>query len=664
MKYITKLLGNLGVGTKLGMILGLPLICMLILGVMLGAQQWDQTTRMGKLVESIQLSVHVGNLIHDLQKERGASAGYISSRGATFGNALRSQRAETDRAFNELKDIFNDFDVNALTEEGADEVKTLIRDMGELSSIRSAVDGFTISADDMMDWYSKMDDSGLTAIAEGVHAAYDPDLSANPDLTMMISTYYTFLESKELAGVERALFSSVFSANSIDQAKRDALVSNIGKQEAYLDVFLDTAEDGYLEFYRESMGDIGVATAVTEVERLRAIAFSKSSNFGVNAEHWFNTITKKIDGLHAAEKEMTADLISESSVLESEGLVYLWETMIIIGILTVLVVLLGVTISRGITNAVKDTMNVLQSLASGDLTQRVVTESSDEIGVMNGYLSQAMDSLQATITAISGNSHTLSGAAEELTAVSHQMGANAEETSAQAGVVAGASETISNNVQTVASGIEEFSVSTREISSNASEAAKVASEGVKLAADTTSAISALNVSSLEIGEIVSAINSIAEQTKLLALNATIEAARAGEAGKGFAVVASEVKDLAMETAKASDNISQKIKVIQGDTESSVEAIGRIDEVIGKINEYTTTIASAVEEQSATANEIANNIADAARGTSEITQNVAGVAEAAQSTSTGASDTQTASAELASMAAELQQLVGKFKFENA
>jgi len=664
MKYITKLMGNLSVSTKLGMILGLPLIVMMILGFMLGSQQYDQTVRMGKLVNSIQLSVHVGNMVHDLQKERGASAGYISSRGASFGNALRSQRAETDRAINELKDIFSDFDVESLTPEGADEIKNLLRDMGELSSVRSAVDGFTISADDMMDWYSKMDDSALTAIAEGVHAAYDPDLSANPDLTMMIATYYAFLESKELAGVERALLSSVFSADKIDTAKRDEVLTNIGKQQGYLDVFLDTSEDGYLEFYRESMGEMGVANAVTEVERMRALAFNKNSGFGVNAEQWFNTISKKIDGLHAAEKDMTEDLIGESSALQSEGLVYLWETIIIVGGLTVLVILLGFTISKGITNAVKETMNVLQSLASGDLTQRVVTESSDEIGVMNGYLTQAMDSLQATITAISGNSHTLSGAAEELTAVSHQMGANAEETSAQAGVVAGASETISNNVQTVASGIEEFSVSTREISSNASEAAKVAAEGVRLAADTTAAISTLNVSSMEIGEIVSAINSIAEQTKLLALNATIEAARAGEAGKGFAVVASEVKDLAMETAKASDNISQKIKVIQGDTESSVEAIARIDEVIGKINEYTTTIASAVEEQSATANEIANNIADAARGTSEITQNVAGVAEAAQSTSTGASDTQTASSELASMAAELQQLVAKFKFENA
>jgi methyl-accepting chemotaxis protein len=169
------------------------------------------------------------------------------------------------------------------------------------------------------------------------------------------------------------------------------------------------------------------------------------------------------------------------------------------------------------------------------------------------------------------------------------------------------------------------------------------------------------VSSTEIGEIINAITSIAQQTKLLALNATIEAARAGEAGKGFAVVANEVKDLAMETAKASDDIAQKIEVIQFDTTEAVQAINKINEVIAQINEFQSTIASAVEEQSATAGEISRNVADVAQGSGQITQNISGVAEAAQSTSTGANDTLQSSDELSRMAAELQQHVVKFKY---
>jgi len=306
--------------------------------------------------------------------------------------------------------------------------------------------------------------------------------------------------------------------------------------------------------------------------------------------------------------------------------------------------------------------NRLKEISEGDLTQRVDVGSQDEIGQLGISLNAFAEEINDSIRAISGNSQTLSGAAEELTSVSQQMGANAEETSAQASVVAGASETISSNVQTVASGIEELSSTTHEIASNASEAAKVALSAVETADAANETVSKLNASSSEIGEIINSITSIAQQTKLLALNATIEAARAGEAGKGFAVVANEVKDLAMETGKASDDIAQKIEVIQSDTTEAVQAISKINEVIAQINEFQSTIASAVEEQSATAGEISRNVADVAEGSGQITQNISGVAEAAQSTSTGANDTLQASAELSRMAAELQQHVTKFKFD--
>jgi methyl-accepting chemotaxis protein len=174
-------------------------------------------------------------------------------------------------------------------------------------------------------------------------------------------------------------------------------------------------------------------------------------------------------------------------------------------------------------------------------------------------------------------------------------------------------------------------------------------------------VSKLGDSSVEIGQVIKVINSIAEQTNLLALNATIEAARAGEAGKGFAVVANEVKELAKQTGKATEDISQRIQSIQGSTQDAVEAIGQITQVINQINDISNTIASAVEEQSATTNEISRNVAEAAKGAADISQNVTGVAETARGTSSGASDTQTAAAELARMAAELQSLVGQFRY---
>jgi len=184
---------------------------------------------------------------------------------------------------------------------------------------------------------------------------------------------------------------------------------------------------------------------------------------------------------------------------------------------------------------------------------------------------------------------------------------------------------------------------------------------VKVAETTNSIVGKLGESSADIGKVVKVITSIAQQTNLLALNATIEAARAGEAGKGFAVVANEVKELAKETAKATEDISQKIEAIQGDTKGAVEAIAEITTVINQLNDISGTIASAVEEQTATTNEIGRNVTEAAQGSGEIAQNITGVAAAAESTSSGATDTQKAASELARMASELQQLVGQFRY---
>jgi methyl-accepting chemotaxis protein len=204
----------------------------------------------------------------------------------------------------------------------------------------------------------------------------------------------------------------------------------------------------------------------------------------------------------------------------------------------------------------------------------------------------------------------------------------------------------------------------QSIATNAHEAATVASSAVQTAQAANTTIGKLGESSREIGEVIKVITSIAQQTNLLALNATIEAARAGEAGKGFAVVANEVKELAKQTAKATKDISRKINAIQTDTKGAVDAIGTISQVITTINDISGTIATAVEEQSATTNEMTRNVADAAKGSGEITHNIAGVAEAARSTSSSSQESLKASNELAEMAVQLRSLVAQFRIADA
>ncbi|HEY7134018.1 MAG TPA: methyl-accepting chemotaxis protein [Acidimicrobiia bacterium] len=322
---------------------------------------------------------------------------------------------------------------------------------------------------------------------------------------------------------------------------------------------------------------------------------------------------------------------------------------------------LGWLIARKISRPLRQSVDSLDALAHKDLTSTLEVSTADETARMAESLNTATESLRGALAAIAGNSQTLAAASEELTAVSTQMGTNAEETSAQSGVVSAASEEVSRSVESVATAVEEMTASVREIAQSAAEAAQVASQAVGMARETNDDVAKLGESSVEIGNVLKVITSIAEQTNLLALNATIEAARAGESGKGFAVVANEVKELANETARATEDISRKIEAIQCDTTKAVDSIGRITEIVEQINDIQSTIASSVEEQAATTNEIGRNVSEAARGTTEIAENINGVARAAQGTADGVGSTQQAAHELAGMAQELQSLVGEFRY---
>ena len=331
------------------------------------------------------------------------------------------------------------------------------------------------------------------------------------------------------------------------------------------------------------------------------------------------------------------------------------------GIALFLIMIIASWFAKRISSPLVKSVGVLERVAEGDLTQRMEVNSVDETGQMALALNRSLESLSKAMQSIGENAQTLAAASEEMTAVSQTLSATAAETSAQANVVAAASDQVSGNIQTVATGAEEMSASIKEISKNSMEAASVASEAVEMATTTSETIGKLGRSSAEIGEVVKVITSIAQQTNLLALNATIEAARAGEAGKGFAVVAGEVKELAKETAKATENIGAKIETIQTDTKNAVDAILKISGIIAKINDLQSSNAGAVEEQSATTNEMGRNVSDASRSSNEIAENIANVAQAAEGTTKSANDTMQASQELARLASGLQSLVGRFKF---
>ncbi len=324
----------------------------------------------------------------------------------------------------------------------------------------------------------------------------------------------------------------------------------------------------------------------------------------------------------------------------------------------------GMWLTSSITRPVAQVVKVLEAVAVGDLTHQLSIHQEDEIGHMAETLNHTVEKLSGLLQNLGHSAETLSTSSQSLKTTSDNMNDHARTTATQVDLAASTANHVTDSLQTVANATEEMSSSIKEIAANAQQAAQVASSAVHAAESANTTMAKLSQSSSEIGEVVKVITSIAQQTNLLALNATIEAARAGEAGKGFAVVANEVKELAKETARATEDIGRKIGTIQDDTRAAIEAIGQIGGVIGRVNDIASTIASAVEQQNATTNEITRNVAEAAGGGSKVAENIRGVAQAAQDTSRGAKEARGAAVELSRMAAAMEDTLAAFKYERS
>ncbi len=674
-------LENAKIGVRIALALVLPVVGLLIFSGMTLIEKRSVVAEMDSLQELADLAPTISALVHELQKERGRSAVFIGSKGTKFVKELPEQWALSSEKHTNLNNAFNTFDAESFGDALVKKIATAKDALSNLDKTRKNVQARSITVPKMASYYTPTIAKLLKIVEEMAI------LSTNAQVTKSITAYTQFLQGKERSGIERAMGGAGFGAGKFKPVIFQKFVQLIAMQGTFMNTFDLFATQEQRDFLKATV----VGPDVDEVNRMRKIAMDSpvtNDLKGVTGPYWFGTITKKINLLRTVENKVADDLVSlTSSIGKSANTTFLVMIVFTLVLLVITAVLVTVIV-RGITRPIAGMTEDMAALAGGDKSIEIEgAHRGDEIGEMaqavevfkenmikadqlaaeqakeNEAKEKRRVAMEELAANFEGNVSSVLGevgqASNTMKTTAEGMAATAEETSRQSTAVAAAAEEASTNVQTVASAAEELSSSISEISRQVQQSTEISGSAVHEAERADQMVQGLATSANKIGEVVELITDIADQTNLLALNATIEAARAGEAGKGFAVVASEVKNLANQTARATEEISSQIGGIQGATRDSVQAIQGISKTIGEISEIASAIAAAVEEQGAATSEIARNVEQASAGTSDVTSNISSVNAAADETGEAANEVLSAAGSLTMQSDKLSSEVTEF-----
>jgi methyl-accepting chemotaxis protein len=688
-----------GISARIFSLVALALAGIITISVFLIVERRSLANEMETLDELGQFAPVVSAVVHELQKERGMSAGFIASKGVNFRDTLPGQRSDSDTRRKALLVAMKEFPVEQFGDDIKNSLTTAKNALALLDEKRQAVSGFKLTVPQMAGYYTGTI-AKLLGIVEGM-----THYSNNGDVSQAIAAYTAYLQGKERAGIERAMGAGGFGAGKFSPAIYRKFIQLIAMQDTYLSRFYLQAEPEIIALHKATV----TGPAIEEVNRLRKIAIESpiTGNTGdIGSPYWFKTITQKIELLKKVEDGVADYLSSLTSTIHNRAVTAYYGMLAGVVALILVVGAFAVTIALGISRPVSSLTEIMESLAGGKLDVDVkYTGRQDEIGGMaNAILifkdnaiekvrfaeeeerasqerherenadrareETARQEQQQRIALVDDLTSGFEMSVEDVLGIvsssttqvessARSMSDIARQTMDQSVTVASAAEQATASVQTVAAAAEELTASIGEISRQVHQSTSVANSAVEAADGTNETIRRLAESARKVGDVVDLINDIASQTGLLALNATIEAARAGEAGKGFAVVASEVKDLAGQTARATEEIASQISSIQGATDEAVDAIRNITDTIGEMNEIATAIASAVEEQGAATNEISRNVQEAASGTQEVSASIIGVKNGSEETGLASGEVLNASVELNEHFAALQSDVAEF-----
>jgi methyl-accepting chemotaxis protein len=675
------MLKNLKISVRLALALVIPLAAVVVYSGLALTEKNRQADEMEQVEELARLAPVISALVHEMQKERGTSAGFIGSKGAKFADRLPAQRTLTDEKAAALSTALAKFPAGdygqGLTSK-LDAANTALKGMAET---RTGISALTLPMGNATGYYTGTIAKLLGVIEEMAVVSRDARV------TKAIIAYVQLLHGKERAGQERATASGGFGAKKFEPAQHRSFTQLIARQEVFFDTFSKNAAPELRQAFEKAMAE----AAVKEVDRMRAVALDApftNDLGGIEAPVWFDTITKKIDLLKAVEDQAANALVAMADKGHEATLGALYAYLVITGAVLAFGIALILVIARGITRPLAEMTLDMNKLAEGDKTVMINgLERQDEIGSMaraveifkEGLIradkldeerkqaewtkdkrARVIDNLlkefnEEVSDALAGMAST----ATELEATSRSLTSTAEEASSQASAVAAGIEETAVNMRTAADSVDRLAHTGEDISRKVQDSVRISEDASTEARRTSDLIDGLASAVDKIGAVVALINDIAAQTNLLALNATIEAARAGEAGKGFAVVANEVKHLANQTAKATEEIAGQISTVQRVTGDAVSAISSITTVIEQVHEMANGIAEAVRNQDAATGEISSNVSQVASATGEISSNITGVNRAAEETRHASTEVLQTAQDVSERATKLRDRVDTF-----
>ncbi|MEZ8405485.1 methyl-accepting chemotaxis protein [Vibrio splendidus] len=648
---------------KIIALLTLPILGFLWLSVSAISKGVETTSEMSSLNQLTRLSVVYSELVHELQKERGMTAGFIGSQGTKFVSELRAQRTSADNRRNQRTEYWQSAEIDLPQ---ISRLNTEIsQSLDQITSIRNRVDSQSIPLSEALGYYTKLNAKLLSV------SALIAELSSDATITTETIAYYNFLQGKERAGIERAVLNNTFSKNEFGPGMLVKFISLVTEQNTYFSNFEVLGNPDNVRFFEQQLNDRSVA----EVEKLRDVAESKMSGFDVDPVYWFAQSTTRIVQLKKTENQLADSLIALTDQKTQQAQSAMMGSITMFVVITLFATFISFKAITDLTTRVKDLTRVLSKVRhDNDLTVRATYEGNSELGQISSSLNETLEKFSGVIDSLSQSSLTLASAAEE-TAQTCQYNSNTlVEQQDQIGLIATATEELSATVSEVAAKTQQ-TASSAKLADEQSQAGLSTVQHSYQSIETLASeinglaekITHLHESSNNINSVIDVIKSVADQTNLLALNAAIEAARAGEQGRGFAVVADEVRTLAQRTQESTLEIEGFISSLQSDVQTAFNVIDNSKKMSSRavedsrgVEQTLQDISGAVSEIFSMTEQIATATEEQAVVTQDIAQNVVAVEQKSTESTTGATQIAATAKEQAELATSLKELSNTFK----